>query len=114
MPCGWSSRMSRPRPGMSAAMPFPTFGQPKRTRLGPRPRSKPTAMSPRGVEIRDPKFTAIVGEQVTFEQLGSGFLFTEGPLWHARDQYLLFSDMPGNQIRRWSAKTGIEVFRKPS
>ena len=70
--------------------------------------------SPRGVEIRDPKFAAIVGEQVTFEQLGTGFLFTEGPLWHAQGQYLLFSDMPGNQIRRWSAKAGIEVFRKPS
>jgi gluconolactonase len=70
--------------------------------------------SPRGVEIRDPKFAAVVGEQVSFEQLGTGFLFTEGPLWHAREQYLLFSDMPGNQIRRWSAKAGVEVFRKPS
>ncbi|HVZ01114.1 MAG TPA: SMP-30/gluconolactonase/LRE family protein [Dongiaceae bacterium] len=69
--------------------------------------------SPRGVEIRDPKFAAVIGEQVTFEQLGSGFLFTEGPLWHAAGRYLLFSDMPGNQIRRWSA-AGIEVFRKPS
>ncbi len=68
----------------------------------------------RGVEIRDPKFVDVVGEQVTFEQLGTGFLFTEGPLWHAKDQYLLFSDMPGNQIRRWSAKDGVQVFRKPS
>ena len=70
--------------------------------------------SPRGVEIRDPKFAAVIGEQVTFEQLGTGFLFIEGPLWHPQGQYLLFSDMPGNQIRRWSAKAGIEVFRKPS
>jgi gluconolactonase len=71
-------------------------------------------MTSRGVEIRDPKFAAVVGEQVTYEQLGTGFLFTEGPLWHAQGQYLLFSDMPGNQIRRWSAKAGVEVFRKPS
>jgi gluconolactonase len=68
----------------------------------------------RGVEVRDPKFIAVVGEQVTFEQLGTGFLFTEGPLWHSQEQHLLFSDMPGNQIRRWSAKGGIAVFRKPS
>jgi gluconolactonase len=70
--------------------------------------------SPRGVEIRQPEFVDVVGEQVAFEQLGTGFLFTEGPLWHAQEQYLLFSDMPGNQIRRWSAQSGIAVFRKPS
>lgn len=67
-----------------------------------------------GVEIRDPKFVAVVGESVTFEQIGTGYLFTEGPLWRAEEQSLLFSDMPGNQIRRWTAKTGVEVFRKPS
>jgi len=69
---------------------------------------------PRGVDIRDPRFTTVVGEAVEFERLGTGFLFTEGPLWNAQEQYLLFSDMPGNQIRRWSAKDGIHVFRRPS
>ena len=30
------------------------------------------------------------------------FLFTEGPLWwHAAEKYLLFSDMPGDHLRRW-------------
>ncbi|HEY4164204.1 MAG TPA: SMP-30/gluconolactonase/LRE family protein [Dongiaceae bacterium] len=66
------------------------------------------------VEIRDAGFRDVVGDAVSFEQLGSGFLFTEGPLWHARDHYLLFSDMPGNRIRRWSAKDGIHPFRDPS
>jgi gluconolactonase len=67
-----------------------------------------------GVEIRDPKFAAVVGESVTFERIGTGYLFTEGPLWNSREQALLFSDMPGNQIRRWTAQGGVEVFRKPS
>ena len=42
-----------------------------------------------------------------FEKLGTGFLFTEGPLWHPTGKYLLFSDMPGDHLRRWSAKDGV-------
>ena len=65
------------------------------------------------VEIRDPKFRAVVGDAVTFEQLATGFLFTEGPLWHAAEKYLLFSDMPGDHLRKWSAREGVTTFRKP-
>ena len=65
------------------------------------------------VEIRDPKFRAVVGDAVTFEQLATGFLFTEGPLWHATEKYLLFSDMPGDHLRKWSARDGVTTFRKP-
>jgi gluconolactonase len=64
-------------------------------------------------EVRDPRFKSIVGGEIAFEKLASGFLFTEGPLWHAREQYLLFSDMPGDHLRKWSAKGGVTTFRKP-
>jgi gluconolactonase len=50
----------------------------------------------------------------TFEQLGTGFLFTEGPVWHPHAKFLIFSDMPGDHMRRWSAVDGITTFRKPS
>jgi gluconolactonase len=66
------------------------------------------------VEIRDERFRAVVGERVDFEPVATGCLFTEGPLWHARDQYLLFSDMPGNHLRKWSPQEGVTTFRKPS
>jgi gluconolactonase len=66
------------------------------------------------VEIRHPRFAEVVGDSIEFEQLGSGFLFTEGPLWHAAERALLFSDMPGDEIRRWSARAGVASFRKPS
>lgn len=66
------------------------------------------------VEIRDTRFESVVGKTVQFEKLGTGFLFTEGPLWHAQGKYLLFSDMPGDHLRRWSAKDGVTTFRKPS
>jgi gluconolactonase len=47
------------------------------------------------------------------ERLATGFLFTEGPLWHPTGKFLLFSDMPGDHLRRWSAADGITTFRKP-
>jgi gluconolactonase len=65
------------------------------------------------VEIRASGFAAVVGSSVEFERLGSGFLFTEGPLWHPRGRYLLFSDMPGDHLRKWSAQEGVTTFRKP-
>jgi len=46
------------------------------------------------------------------EKVADGFQFTEGPVWHS-DGYLLFSDIPANQIVKWLAG-GREVFREPS
>ena len=65
------------------------------------------------IEVRDPRFGSVVGNSATVEKLAGGFLFTEGPLWHARDRYLLFSDMPGDHMRKWTAGAGITTFRKP-
>jgi len=65
------------------------------------------------LEVRDPRLAAVVGSDVTFERIATGCLFTEGPLWHSRDRYLLWSDMPGDHLRRWSAADGVTTFRKP-
>ena len=48
-----------------------------------------------------------------FERLGTGYLFTEGPVWHPTGKFLLWSDMPGDVMRRWSAAYGVTVFRQP-
>jgi gluconolactonase len=66
------------------------------------------------LEIRDPRLHNIVDADVAFERLGTGFLFTEGPLWHPTQKFLLFSDMPGDIMRRWSAADGVTTFRQPS
>lgn len=66
------------------------------------------------VEIRDPRFRTTVGDDAPLEVLGSGFWFTEGPIWHPVEKHLTFSDIPGNHIRRWSASGGIVSFRNPS
>src|SRR5439155_22865964 len=45
--------------------------------------------------------------------VGSGFIFTEGPIWHPKDRFLLFSDMPGDTRRRFDAN-GVTQQAKPS
>jgi gluconolactonase len=72
-----------------------------------------TAINQTDVEIRDPAFRTVVGDTVAIERIATGFLFTEGPLWHAREKYLLFSDMPGDHMRKWTARGGVATFRKP-
>ena len=62
--------------------------------------------------IRNPKFKSVVGESVEFERIANGFLFTEGALWHPAEKSLLFSDMPGDHMRKWT-RQGISTFRKP-
>jgi len=62
-------------------------------------------------EALDPAFRALIEEHAPVRQLGSGFEFTEGPIWHPRDRYLLFSDMPGDVRRRWDARGVREVLR---
>jgi len=55
---------------------------------------------------------------VVVEKLATGLKFTEGPVWFpasgGAEGYLLFSDIPANQIKKWSAKEGLTVFRDPS
>ena len=65
------------------------------------------------LEIRDPRLTSIVGAHVEFERIATGCLFTEGPLWHPAGEYLLWSDMPGDHLRRWSKADGVTTFRQP-
>jgi gluconolactonase len=49
------------------------------------------------------------------EQLCTGFGFTEGPVWIASDDCLLFSDIPGSRTHRWRPGTDTaEVYREPS
>ncbi|HRD75812.1 MAG TPA: SMP-30/gluconolactonase/LRE family protein [Hyphomicrobiaceae bacterium] len=66
------------------------------------------------LEVRDRRLTEVVGSDVSFEKLGTGFKFTEGPLWHPVEGHLTFSDMPGDIMRRWDAKGGVRTFRQPT
>lgn len=47
------------------------------------------------------------------DRLATGFQFTEGPVWHEAG-FLLFSDVQGNRIIKWTAPNETETFRQPS
>jgi gluconolactonase len=65
-------------------------------------------------EVRHSLFDTVVGDDVAVETVATGFDFTEGPIWHPHDRHLTFSDMPGNEMRRWTPAGGVVSFRKPS
>ncbi|NNE23685.1 MAG: isochorismatase family protein [Rhizobiales bacterium] len=60
-------------------------------------------------EAIDPVFDELLDEHEPVLQLGSGFNFTEGPIWHPVEHYLLFSDMPDDKRRRWDSHGVREV-----
>jgi len=65
------------------------------------------------VQVNAPAFLELVDEDAELERLGTGFTFTEGPLWNP-DGFLLFSDMPGDVRRRWDAESGVTEVANPS
>jgi gluconolactonase len=64
-------------------------------------------------EALSPAFRDLIDEHSPVLQLGSGFDFTEGPLWHPVEHYLLFSDMPADVRRRWD-RQGVREVMRPS
>jgi gluconolactonase len=64
-------------------------------------------------EALDPAFRRLIDEHAPVRQAGSGFIFTEGPIWHPAEQYLLFSDMPGD-VRRRLDRAGVREVLRPS
>jgi gluconolactonase len=66
------------------------------------------------VDVRSEQLGRLVDENVEVERLGTGFTFTEGPIWNPDGQFLLFSDMPGDTRRRWDEQNGVQVVASPS
>ena len=64
--------------------------------------------------VLDARLQDLVDSDLTPEKIAGGCVFTEGPLWSHRDQYLTFSDVRGNAMYRWSEAGGQQVLRQPS
>lgn len=61
------------------------------------------------------EFATIASPAATLRKLATGMQFTEGPVWFDRDGgFLVFSDIPGDEMKRWSPTDGLSTFRKPS
>jgi gluconolactonase len=61
-----------------------------------------------------PALEELIDPAAEWELLGSGYLFSEGPAWNHRDQYLEFSDIPGDARWGWSEARGIELMMRPN
>ena len=61
------------------------------------------------------EFKKLFSADAKVTKLADGFGFTEGPVWISEgDGYLVFSDIPKNQLKKWTAKDGVTTFREPS
>jgi sugar lactone lactonase YvrE len=59
------------------------------------------------------EFKKLVAPDAKVTKLGGDMGFLEGPTWHP-EGYLVFSDIPANELKKWTAEEGITTFRKPS
>ena len=62
-------------------------------------------------KVIDNRFGELIEEHSPVRQLGTGFVFTEGPIWHPLEKHLLFSDMPDDVRRKWHNGNVSEIAR---
>lgn len=66
-----------------------------------------------GFDVRnEAEFKKCVAADAKLEKLAGDMGFTEGPTWF--QGFLVFSDIPNNELKKWSKAGGLETFRKPS
>jgi gluconolactonase len=69
---------------------------------------------PPGIERLDAALDRLIGTDATIEVLAGGYTWSEGPVWVKEGGYLLFSDIPPNEIHRWKEGEGARLYLKPS
>jgi gluconolactonase len=93
---------------LGAAM-LPAAPAPISSTVAPYPRDAKTV-----IERLDPALDALLAPDAVVENLGSGFNWSEGPIWVPAMDALLFSDVPENRVYRWKDGEGISVYLEPS
>jgi gluconolactonase len=63
------------------------------------------------IDVFDPRLAPVVREAGPLERLSTGAVWSEGPVWLAEDDSVLWSDIPNNRMLRWSAPDGMTVWR---
>ena len=66
------------------------------------------------LEIYDKRFKPYIPGNCRLEKLHSGMKWAEGPAYLAAGDYLVWSDVPNNQMLRYVEGLGVAVFRYPS
>ena len=74
-----------------------------------------TAVSAAEVHIDNAtEFSRCVSADVKVIKLAGDMGFLEGPVWITRTRSLVFSDIPNDELKQWTAAKGVVSLRKPS
>lgn len=65
-------------------------------------------------EVRSALFSDLIDPDAKLEKVAGGFGFTEGPIWHPTENWLVFSDIENSRQYKWSEADGLAIFRTPS
>lgn len=76
--------------------------------------SWPAELPQQPVEVRDAAMLQVIDATAKLEILSSGHQWAEGPVAEPGSGAVLFSDVPKNQIWRWSEATGSQLYMSPS
>jgi gluconolactonase len=60
------------------------------------------------------EFARCVPAGAKVEKLAGDMNFIEGPVWLKAGGFLVFSDIPKNELMQWSAASGAKTYRAPS
>jgi gluconolactonase len=66
------------------------------------------------IEIYDPRMKALLRADSSLERLATGATWSEGPVYLPEDDCVIWSDIPGNRLLRWSEKDGLSEYLKPA
>ncbi|WP_308918199.1 SMP-30/gluconolactonase/LRE family protein [Jannaschia sp. LMIT008] len=66
------------------------------------------------IDVRDPRMRDLIAPDATLDRIATGFGFTEGPVWHPGEGWLMFSDIARSVQHRWTPDGALSVFRTPS
>lgn len=69
---------------------------------------------PGSIEFISDELSGVLNKDAKIEILARDCQFTEGPLWVATENMLLFSDVPDNTIYKWTEAGGKEVYLMPA
>lgn len=64
--------------------------------------------------VLEARLQDLVDPAAVAEKIAGGCLFTEGPLWSHHDNSLIFSDVRGDTMYRWTEASGQTILRRPS
>jgi len=64
------------------------------------------------IELFDQRLAPVVAGSPRLERLCTGARWSEGPVWLAHDDSVLWSDIPNDRMLRWSARDGMTVWRE--